>query len=383
MRAPVPAPDRAWIEIDRAALIHNAGILQGAMPAGCRLMAVVKANGYGHGAAEAAGILERSGVRAFAVATIDEGIALRKAGIRGMILILGWTDPARARELRRYDLTQTVISLPYAEALDRQGETVKVHCKVDTGMHRLGLDWDDVPAMTQVFAMRSLRIRGLYTHLACADSRTKEDDAFTREQIRRFVQLTATLKNQGLPVPKLHIQSSYGLLNYPHLKCDYARIGIALYGVPSDPSCSPARKLSLRPVLSLKARVALLRDVPRGEAVGYGRAFLAGRDSRIAVLSIGYADGYPRSLSNGAGWVVLNGRRCPVAGRVCMDQLAVDVTEAEDVAVGDAITLFGPGGPAAADIARAAGTISNELLSRLGPRLPVLIRGKTEAVPGL
>lgn len=374
-----PDTDRAWIEIDRAALVHNAGILQEAMPTGCRLMAVVKANGYGHGAAETAGILEKSGVRAFATATIDEGIALRRVGIRGLILILGWTDPVRVRDLRRFDLTQTVISLPYAEALNRQRLTVKVHCKIDTGMHRLGLDWDDIPGITRVFAMQALRVRGLYTHLACADSRTREDTAFTQEQIRRFAHLTVALKNQGLTVPKLHIQSSYGLLNYPQLKCDYARIGIALYGVPSDPACSPARKLPLRSVLSLKARVALLRDVPRGDAVGYGRAFIAPRNSRIAVLSIGYADGYPRNLSNGAGWVVLNGRRCPVAGRVCMDQLAVDVTEAEDVAVGDAVTLFGPGGPATGDIARAAGTITNELLSRLGPRLPVLVRGSGQS----
>ncbi len=368
--------ERAYIELDLAHLSHNAAVLQGAMPRGCELMAVVKTEAYGHGAYAVAAHLEREGVRAFAAATVDEGIRLRRYGLRGDILILGYTDVHRARELRRYRLTQTLIDGDYARRLEGQGVRVPVHIAVDTGMHRLGFAADDYAGVARVFSMKHLNVTGMFTHLCCCDSRAPEDMAFTREQIKRFYALTDWLKEKGFPVPKTHIQSSYGLLNYPELECDYVRAGISLYGAPSAPGDRTALGLDLRPVLALKARVVLIRDVPKGEFVGYGRAWQARRDSRIAILPIGYGDGFPRSLSCGRAWARLGTYTVPIIGRICMDQLAVDITDAPGVAVGDTAALIEnePGSPLSAPYAaEQSGSISNELLCRMGARLPVVM----------
>lgn len=360
--------DRACIEINLDHLTHNVRVLEKAMPAGCELMAVVKAEAYGHGANVVCAHLNRIGVRAFAVATADEGIRLRKDGIRGEILILGYTDVRRAGELRHYRLTQTLIDDAYAQALNAQKVPVKAHIKIDTGMHRLGIGADQTESVRAVFAMKHLQICGMYSHLCCADSLAEDDRAFTKMQIARFYRLVDELKVHGITIPKLHIQSSYGLLNYPELQCDYVRAGIALYGVLSRPGEQTVQRLNLRPVLSLKTKVVLVRGIEKGGSVGYSRCFTAGRDSRIAILPVGYADGLPRALSCGAGSVVIGGKRFPVAGRICMDQMAVDVTDAREVAVGDTVTLIGAedAGVSAPVVADCCGSISNELLSRLG-----------------
>lgn len=370
--------ERAWIEIDLGRLEHNAGVLQRAMPPGCKLMAVVKAGAYGHGALEVSARLGKTGVDAFAVATIDEGIELRKYGIRGDILILGYTSVRRAADLRKYDLTQTLIDFDYAEALNGQGISVKAHIKIDTGMHRLGIDCGDPEKVRRVFAMENIEICGIYTHLCRSDSLEPEAAAFTKEQIGRFYSLIGILKAGGITIPKIHIQSSYGLLNYPYLACDYVRAGIALYGVLSSPGDETVLKLDLRPVLSLRSRVILIRRVRRGDSAGYGGSFRAKRDSLLAILPIGYGDGLPRSLSCQNGGVSLNGYYAPIAGRICMDQLAVDITDAGDVAVGDTATLIVADEGcvlSAPDVAERSGSISNELLCRLGGRLPVIVEG--------
>ena len=370
--------DRAWIEIDLDNLTHNVNTLRKAMPPECELMAVVKAEGYGHGSFAISTHLAKMGVKAFAVATIDEGIQLRHYGIRGEILILGYTDVCRAKELKKYDLTQTLIDFSYAKELDKQGITIKVHLKVDTGMHRLGMGISSkncVQLGSKIFSMKHLKVCGIYTHLCCADSLLPEDVAFTRNQIEQFYSFIGALEEKGIVIPKVHIQSSYGLLNYPELECDYVRIGIALYGVLSTPSSNTVLNLDLRPVLSLKTKVALVRNVRKGDCVGYGRSFVAKRDSVIAILPIGYADGFPRNLSDGRGRVLINGQIVFIIGRICMDQMMVDVTDLEQVSVGDLATLIGStegtmlSAPA---IAGASGSISNELLSRMGARLPFL-----------
>ncbi len=362
---------RAWIQLDLENLAHNVQVLQSAMPAGCQLMAVVKDGAYGHGAASIAGQLDRLGVAAFAVATIDEGIALRRCGVRGEILILGHTDVHQARALRSYRLTQTLVSPAYAKALSGQGGKIRAHLKIDTGMHRLGADWRDTEGIAAVFDLPGLRITGMYTHLCCADRLEPADIAFTQAQIDRFYTVVDMLKARGIPLPKLHIQSSYGLLNYPYIHCDYVRCGVALYGVRST-SAPTLRQLDLRPVLSVKARVIHIQHLQAGEGLGYGQAFTAQRESRIAVLAIGYGDGIPRSLSCGAGQVQLGGGWAPVVGRICMDQMMVDVTDLPTVGVGDIATLIAGDGASpisAPFVAEAAGSISNELLCRLGVRL--------------
>lgn len=363
--------DRAYAEIHLENLEHNVEVLRGAMPPKCKLMAVVKAEAYGHGMYEIAAHLEKMGVTAFAVATIDEAVTLRKYGIRGEILILGYTEPSRAAVLRRYHLTQTLVDYDYACRLDEQGCHVKVHIKLDTGMHRLGFDCD-MQKIQSVFAMRHIEVDGIYTHLCAADSLEEGDVRFTRQQIADFYRVVKALKKQGIRIPKTHIQSSYGLLNYPELKCNYIRAGIALYGVLSTSDTAAKLQLDLRPVFSLKAKVVLVRFVCEGESVGYGRTFVASRDSVIAIVSIGYADGFPRNLSGKEAEVLINGCRVPVAGRICMDQLAVDVTDIPGVAVGSVVTLIGRDGDeeiTAPMTAEQSGSITNELLSRMGRRL--------------
>lgn len=369
--------DRAYIEISLGHLEHNVRALRKAMPPRCRLMAVVKAQAYGHGAYEIATHLEKIGVRAFAVATIDEGIRLRQYGIRGEILILGFTDVHRARDLKKYDLMQTLVSYEYAESLNRRGIPVKAHMKIDTGMHRLGIADDAWADVKKVFGMKNITVCGIYTHLCCADSRLPEDAVFTEGQINRFYALIDQLKRSGISIPRLHVQSSYGLLNYPELRCSYVRAGVSLYGVLSRPDDRTRSPLDLRPVLSLKSRVVLIRQIKKGDNVGYGRNFTAWRDTRIAILSIGYGDGLPRSLSNGRGSVRIGRYRVPVAGHICMDQLAVDITDTEGIAVGDTAVWIDSeenGTFSAAAVAKESGSISNELLCRLGQRLPVIVK---------
>ena len=363
--------ERAWREIDTAALTHNVSALRGTLPPGCELMAVVKADAYGHGAAAIVPQLLSLGVRAFAVATLDEGAQLRALGADGTVLILGYTPPERAGELARLGLTKTVADFTHAEVLNAQGMPLRVHLKIDTGMHRLGIAWDAPEEALAVLRMENLTVDGMFSHLCCADSLAPDDIAFTREQIRRFHSLTSALAARGISLPKLHLQSSYGFLHYPELRFDYARAGIALYGAAEG---AAARSLGLRPVLALKARIASVRDVAQGESIGYDRAFTAQRETRIAVLPIGYADGYPRALS-GTGLVRLRGRLAPVAGHVCMDQLAVDVTDIPEASVGDVAELIGGASPLrAGEVAARCGTIPNELLSRLGTRLPVVVK---------
>lgn len=370
-----PEKDRAYIELNLANLTHNVSVLKAALPANAELMGVVKREAYGHGSYAVATHLEKTGVKAFAVATIDEGIALRRYGIRGEILILGFTDVRRAKELKTYRLTQTLIDFPYAEKLNRQKIPVSVHIAIDSGMHRLGLDTDDLDGVQKLFQMKHLHIQGIFTHLCCADSRKPEDISFTRKQIRSFYGLISQMETAGLPIPKIHLQSSYGLLNYPDLPCDYVRAGISLYGVFSSPDDRTLLQPKLRPVLALKAKVVLIREISRGETVGYGRTFRAERNSRIAILPIGYGDGLPRNLS-GKAMVRISTHLLPVIGRICMDQLAIDLTGADDVSVGDTAILIDNAENShllAPNVAALSGSISNELLCRLGARLPVVI----------
>ena len=367
--------DRSWLEVNLDNLKHNASVLQAAMPADCKMMAVVKAEGYGHGAIAVSKCLNRIGITVFAVATIDEGIELRQGGIQGEILIMGYTSPMRAKELHKYDLIQTLLDYDYAVVLNKQGYSIKAHMKIDTGMHRLGFDENDVEKVAKVFKARYLQICGIYTHLCVSESLDIADVEFTHSQVAEFYDLLDTLSKQGIKLPKTHIQSSYGLLNYPELECNYARMGIALYGVFSSGNDRTKLQLDLRPVLSLKTRIVLIREIAEGESVGYDRKFIASRDSRIALLPIGYADGLPRNLSCGNGSVLIHGYRTPIIGRICMDQLTIDITDVPDVNIDDIATIIGKDGQAeifATEVAENSDSITNELLSRMGSRLKLV-----------
>lgn len=353
-------------------LRSNAAALQSILPAGCELMPAVKADAYGHGAVPIARALSGWGVRAFCVASAAEGAELRRHGVAGTILILGYTHPQQFDLLPRYDLTQTVVDLAYAEQLRECKAPVQAHIAVDTGMHRLGAPHENAEEILEICRMGHLNVTGIYTHF-CADETLQERDrAFTAQQAARFLRVVDRLRACGYH-PRAHMLGSYGLLHYPQFGGAYARTGIALYGVLSTADDTRACPLVLRPVLSVKARVASVRRLRRGEGVGYGLAYTAPTDTTLATLAIGYADGLPRALSCGAGSVLLHGRRAPIVGRICMDQTMVDVGGIRGVRPGDTAVVIGTSGNetiSACDIAAQTDTIANEVFSRLGARLP-------------
>ena len=308
---------RAWIEVDTGALRHNLIQLRRLLPEGCGLLAVVKANAYGHGAAECAAVCQQAGVRAFAVATAAEGAALRERGIAGEILVLGYSGAEAVPLLSRYCLSQAVVSLDHARLLNACGLPLRVHWKVDTGMHRLGFAWDRPEVLASAFACQHLQVCGLFTHLSDAEAPDPESRSRTQTQIDRFFQMVQYLRSAGYEPGILHLQGSYGLLNYGGIPgCGWVRAGIALYGLLSSPQDTTRFSADLRPVLSLRARVAQVHTLQAGEPAGYDGAFTAQRPSRLALVTIGYADGWPRSLSRGRGRVLVRGQSAPIAGQI-------------------------------------------------------------------
>lgn len=382
---------RAWIELNMDALRHNVEYLQSLLPGRCALMPVVKANAYGHGAGLIAGELSAMGIRSFCVACVSEGMELRKQNIAGEILVLGYTHPDQFPLLDQYALTPTAVDHAHALALSSYAccassqKLLPVHVAIDTGMHRLGEPAGHEAQIREIFTLPGLQITGMYTHLASASGTDPASQNFTREQIDAFYQLVAKLEKDIPPCVKLHLQASYGILRYPLQNVDCVRPGIALYGLLSNAADTRDFSDSLRPVLSLRARVASVHLLSPGESAGYDMAYTATRPTTVATITIGYADGLPRSLSQppvaqelqqDKGCVLLHGQRAPIVGRICMDQLLADVTALPQTQPGDIATLIGQDGQesiSAASLADACGTITNELLSCLGPRLERLI----------
>ena len=362
---------RAWIELNISHLLHNVTALKTLLPAHCAMMPAVKANAYGHGAALIGKALQKTGIRSFCVASVNEAIALRNAGITGQILVLGYTTPYQFCDLAAYRLTQTVVDYPYARELDSYKTPVCVHVGIDTGMHRLGERSDNMEAIRSMWNLKNLKITGVFSHLCVSDGTSDTERNYTLEQIQKFQSVVQYLHQSGIHGFKAHLQGSYGVLNYPHLSFDYARIGIALYGAYSSPDDRTVAQIDLKPVLTLKARIECVKLLHAGESVGYGLDYTAAGEMKIAAVSIGYADGIPRDLSN-KGYVLVNGQRAKMIGRICMDQLLIDVSEIAQAAAGDEVVLIGKCGEeeiTASEFAAYAGTISNEILSRLGERL--------------
>lgn len=363
--------DRAWVEVDIGSLAHNVAQLKAILPLQCAMMPAVKADAYGHGAVIITKALQELGITDFCVATADEAIALRKANIEGQILILGYTPPNRVSDLARYALTQTVVDADYAKMLNDCGVNLAVHIGVDTGMRRLGERSDNIDGICRMWELSHLNITGVYSHLCAADGNSQREREVTKKQIAAFGAVIAALHKRGIKQFKTHLQGSYGILNYPFLQYDYARPGIVLYGALSAPDDRVVSDIKLKPVLSLKARVACVKRLHKGETLGYGLTYRANREMKIAVLAAGYADGIPRELSN-KGVCLINGERAAIVGRICMDQMMADVTDIPGAARGDEAILIGKSGEheiTAAGLAEESGTISNEILSRLGGRL--------------
>jgi len=372
-----PSDDgRAWVEIDLAALEHNAAEICAHLPKGCELIAIIKADAYGHGIEKCGRRLYEHGVRVFGVATIVEGIRLRKELGDAGIIVLGYTHPKDAWLLSEYSISQTLVDGVHARALNETGHKISVHIEVDTGMHRLGFRPGGISEIERVYACENLRVDGIATHLSSSDSLGKDDMRFTNFQIKRFFSLIETLKNKGYNVGKLHAQASYGIFNFPQLRFDYSRAGISLYGLMSSNgalACMP----ELRPVLSLRALIVQVRWIGAGERVSYGKIFTSGRPMKIATCSIGYADGVPRQMSGNGGMGIVRGHKVAIIGRICMDMLMVDITDVDGVCAGDIITLIGSDGDETIrceDFAAASGTITNDILCRLGGRLPRIFK---------
>lgn len=369
---------RAWAEIDLGALEQNYHTLREMLPDGCKLLAPVKANAYGHGAVPMAKKLEALGVDYLAVACLEEGMELRQAGITVPILILGYTDPQWAGELLDYNLTQGVFHEEIARALSaaavKAGKTLTVHMKADTGMSRLGLLCDEgelentVETMTRMYALPGLRWEGVFTHFSDADG----SEEYTMLQFTRFLDLLERLEQNGVHFAIRHCAASAAVLNYPCTHLDMVRPGIAFYGHYPDPSCEGLDDFGLSPLMTLKARVASVKNVPAGTAVSYGRTHVLERDTRLAVLTIGYGDGLPRACSDKLR-VWLNGNYAQVVGRICMDLCMVDVTDIPEVKAGDVAEIYGPHVPVE-DAAQLAGTIQYELLCNVGKRVPRLYK---------
>jgi len=363
---------RTWTEIDLSNLEHNYRALRAMLPQGCRFLGVVKADAYGHGAVQVARRLETLGAEYLAVACLDEALELRQAGITTPILILGYTPTERAEALLDNGITQTVYDVEMARALSNAaaaaGKTLKIHVKADTGMSRLG--WlcggEDqsaaVEAIAQVCALPGLEAEGIYTHFANADG----DEDYTMLQFTRFLDLLETLKERGITFAIRHCAASAAALKFPCTHLDMVRPGIALYGHYPDPSCEGLDGPGLRPVMTLKTRVASVKAVPAGTPVSYGCTHVLDRETKLAALTIGYADGLPRLCSDKLE-VLIGGQRAPVVGRICMDMCMADVTGL-DVAPGDEVEVFGEHLPIE-DVAALAGTIQYELLCAVSPRV--------------
>lgn len=366
---------RAWIEIHEQNLIDNISLFQSVLPDDCELMPAIKANAYGHGLILVAQILQKAGICNFCVASAAEGIELRKAGICGQILVLSYTHPQYFYELYKYDLTQTIIDLSYAQMLNNFGFPISAHVGIDTGMRRLGERSENIKNILNMWTFNNLKITGIFSHFCVSDGNSMQEREFTNMQVEKFKEIISILHQNGIFNFKAHIQSSYGVLNYPNLNFDYARLGIALYGVLSSAADTTLVSLPLKPVLSLKARIQTVKELYPGEAIGYGLTYTADKKQTIASVSIGYADGIPRCLSN-KGSAIVNGHLTPMVGRICMDQLFLNVSDIPFVKAGDEAVFIGKSGDyeiLASDIADSTNTIANEILSQLGPRLERII----------
>jgi len=363
---------RAWVEIDLDALAHNVHDIKSKIKSSCEIMAVIKADAYGHGAGRVAERLVREGISTFAVATLSEGAEVREYAPDSDILVLGYTHPADAKYLVKYRLAQLASDAVHAKALDATGLKINVHVAIDTGMHRLGVEPMNFSDIESIYKSENLTVVATATHLASPDSLAESDVKFTKLQMERFLDVVKKLRERGYDVGKLHTQSSYAIYNNPDIDCDYVRPGIMLYGVHSQDDDTKV-STDLRPVLSLKALIAQVRQIDKGESVSYGRLYTAEAPVMLATVSIGYADGIPRNLTGHGGMCIVNGCKVPIIGRVCMDMLMLDVTDAGVVKAGDIATFIGSVGDAeirCEELAACAGTITNEILCRLGARLP-------------
>ena len=363
-----------YATVNLAALAHNLSCIKRYLSPGCDVLAIVKANAYGHGAEETARALARQGIGRFAVASLDEGIALRQAGISASIVVLGALFEEQVSDLVAHQLTPVVSDGQILPALAKAARShtapYPIHLKVETGMGRLGFSSEELLSLLDNPLLQNpLQVEGMMTHLADADGK---DATLTERQLGAFRIVVDQIRQRGISLPLVHAANSAAIVRFPDAHFSLVRPGIMLYGYHTLPATVPAPRL--RPVLSLHTKIVQLRTIPRGGTVSYNGTFVATRPTRIAVLPIGYADGYSRQLSH-RGSVLIRGRRASIVGLVCMDMIMVDVTDMAQLQVGETVTLIGQqGGESiwADEVADWIGTIPYEVLCGIGSRVPRL-----------
>jgi alanine racemase len=378
------SPDNllTWAEIDLEAIAHNVRAIKTHVGPAVGLMAVVKANAYGHGAVPVAQTALAAGADWLAVNRVEEGVALRRAGLQARILVLGYCLPGQAEAVVEHNLTPTVTTLATAEALaDQAAEQLDrpcpIHLKIDTGMGRFGLLPEEVVDFARTLQnLPSLQLEGMFSHFAVAD---ESDTTFSRQQLQVYREVVAAVETAGIQLPLKHLANSAASLVLPDAHYHLVRLGIAMYGLP--PSNERDWPVSLRPAMTLKTRIARLRVLPAGASVGYGRTYLAPAPTPIALVPVGYGDGYPRLCSN-RGAMLVQGQRAPIVGRVSMDQTSLDVSGIEGVTQDDEVVVFGRQGEAeitASEVAGWAETINYEIVTQLAARVPRVYLGGIQA----
>jgi alanine racemase len=370
---------RTYAEIDLDAIAHNVRELRRITDPSAELIAVVKADGYGHGAEMVGKTALKNGADRLAVALVDEGLALREKGIDAPILVFGYIPPVLAETAIKNGLTLTVFSKDLVEALvlssKRLGSPANVHVKIDTGMNRVGIKPEEaIDFIKWLKTQEGIIVEGIYTHFASADER---DKTYAKTQFGRFCRVLKELEEEGIKIPLPHCANSAAIIDLPETHLKGVRAGIAIYGLWPSPEVDHSR-LTLQPAMCFKTRVSRVKTVPSQVGVGYGRTYYTARESLLAALPVGYADGYTRGLS-GRAEVLLKGKRIPVVGRICMDQCMVDATGLAEVEVGDEVVLFGRQGEqflAVEELAEILGTISYELVCGVGKRVPRVYRSR-------
>lgn len=364
---------RVYAEINLDAIVKNVDNLMALTKENTGALAVVKADGYGHGDVAVAKAVAQK-VTGYAVATLDEAVNLRENGVKKPILVLGYVDPYEFDILVSYEITATVFDVETAQLLADAARVQKkqAHChiKVDTGMRRIGLEPDEngIAIVKQITALKELSADGIFTHFAASD---ETDKTSAEHQFKLFTDFTGRLEKEGIHFTYRHCANSAAVIDMPQVDLDMVRLGIAMYGMyPSDEI--KKEKVELFPALDLKSHITMVKEIPAGEKVSYGGTFTTTRTTKLATVSVGYGDGYPRALSS-KGYVLVRGQKAPIVGRVCMDQMMVDVTDIENVTRADIVTLIGKDGDAeitVEEIAALAGTFNYEFVCDLGKRIP-------------
>ncbi len=368
---------RAWAEINLSALSSNIAAVKAVIPKHTELMAVVKANAYGHGDEAVCRKLSELGISWFAVSNLEEALSVRKICPDAEIFILGYTPPECAADIAANNIIQGIMSIDYANELCKYADApIRCHIKLDTGMGRIGFRAKDTYACTEkllpLFDKDKLLIEGIYTHFAAADSPEEEDTAYTEMQEKRIFDVYDRLAELGHKLHHVHCMNSAASITRPNERCTLARIGIVMYGLlPNYPVELP---IEVTPVMTFKSVISQVKEIEEGDSVSYGRTYTADSTRRLATVTVGYADGYARLLS-GKGRALVHGISCPIVGRVCMDQLMLDITDVkEQVQSGDEVTLFGGDCEITADwLASLYGTIGYEIVCGISKRVPRII----------